>query len=259
MRCAFRAGLSALVLSLSCAATGHAAIDIRVDKSTQQMTVVQDGRTLYRWPVSTGKRGYATPAGEFQAFRLEKDHFSREWDDAPMPHSIFFTRKGHAIHGSLEVTKLGMPASHGCVRLAPEHAAILFRLVQDDGVLNTKVSIHGAEPPLAPAAVARRAPQRQPQDALDRQAYSARETQRPQPAPQPRYAPQQRYAYEDAPPPSYYRRPQVYGQPYYAQPRYAQPRYVQPYYAQPYRAQPQFRDPYYDSPPLYYRRGYGWD
>jgi hypothetical protein len=31
---------------------------------------------------------------------MEKDHFSREWDDAPMPNSIFFTRQGHAVHGT---------------------------------------------------------------------------------------------------------------------------------------------------------------
>jgi lipoprotein-anchoring transpeptidase ErfK/SrfK len=53
-------------------------------------------------------------------------HFSKEWDDAPMPHSIFFTQRGHAIHGSYETPHLGTAASHGCVRLNPGNAAKLF-------------------------------------------------------------------------------------------------------------------------------------
>ena len=71
---------------------------------------------IYDWPVSTGQRGYDTPAGVFKPFRMEKDHFSREWDEAPMPYSIFFTMDGHAIHGSFDIKRLGRPASHGCVR-----------------------------------------------------------------------------------------------------------------------------------------------
>ena len=73
---------------------------IEIDKSAQRMIVSQDGARLHVWPVSTGLRAHDTPAGSFTPFRMEKDHFSREWDDAPMPHSIFFTRQGHAIHGT---------------------------------------------------------------------------------------------------------------------------------------------------------------
>ena len=123
-----------------------AAILVEIDKSSQRMTVSQDGQRLYTWPVSTGKRGHSTPSGSFKAFRMEKDHFSREWDDAPMPNSIFFTKTGHAIHGSFDVKRIGTPASHGCVRLAPENAAILFSLVKADGVLNTQVVLTGVEP-----------------------------------------------------------------------------------------------------------------
>src|SRR5258708_13597502 len=88
---------------------------------------------------------------------MERDHFSKEWDDAPMPFSIFFTQKGHAIHGSLEVKRLGTPASHGCVRLLPANAEKLFALVEQEGVLNTTVVLTGVAPSGAPA-VARRAP-----------------------------------------------------------------------------------------------------
>jgi hypothetical protein len=75
--------------------SAQGAILITIDKATQQMTVDIDGTTRWIWPVSTGRRGYSTPAGSFRPFRLEEDHYSKEWDEAPMPHSIFFTGDGH--------------------------------------------------------------------------------------------------------------------------------------------------------------------
>src|SRR3982751_5152156 len=99
-----------------------AALLIEIDKSSQQMTVSRDGRVVQVWPVSTGLSRYDTPSGAYTPFRMEKDHFSREWDDAPMPHSIFFTARGHAIHGTEHTRNIGRPASHGCVRLEPENA-----------------------------------------------------------------------------------------------------------------------------------------
>jgi hypothetical protein len=116
---------------------------ITINKVSQKMTVEVDGETEYVWPVSTGARGYDTPSGKYRPFRMEKDHFSKEWDDAPMPNSIFFTPKGHAIHGSFYVKSLGRRASHGCVRLAPDNAAKLYSLVQKAGMQNTTVVLRG--------------------------------------------------------------------------------------------------------------------
>jgi len=123
-----------------------AKILITIDKSAQRMTVSQDGAQLYAWPVSTGQRGYDTPSGEFKPFRMEKDHFSREWDDAPMPHSIFFTTRGHAIHGTEHTRNIGRPASHGCVRLEPGNARVLFGLVKQEGMANVRVVLSGVTP-----------------------------------------------------------------------------------------------------------------
>ena len=116
---------------------------ITINKNSQKMTVELDGDTLYRWKVSTGARGYDTPSGNFRPFRMEKEHFSKEWDDAPMPYSIFFTGEGHAVHGSYHVKSLGRRASHGCVRLHPDNAAKLFALVQKTGMSNTRVIVKG--------------------------------------------------------------------------------------------------------------------
>ena len=89
---------------------------------------------------------YSTPVGTFSPSRLARVHYSREWDNAPMPHAIFFTDAGHAIHGSRATNHLGTPASHGCVRLAPRHASILFDLVMVEGPENTRVEITGMDP-----------------------------------------------------------------------------------------------------------------
>ena len=131
---------------------------IEIDKLAQRMTVSQDGAELYVWPVSTGQRGYDTPGGEFTPFRMEKEHYSREWDDAPMPHSIFFTTRGHAIHGTEHVRNIGRPASHGCVRLAPENARVLFGLVKQEGMANVRVVLSGAAPSGGGGGMVRRAP-----------------------------------------------------------------------------------------------------
>src|SRR5215211_1917727 len=85
----------------------EADILITIDKAAQRMLVSVDGVPQYQWPVSTGAPGYDTPSGRFTAFRMEADHYSKEWDDAPMPHSIFFTQQGHAIHGSYHTRRLG--------------------------------------------------------------------------------------------------------------------------------------------------------
>jgi L,D-transpeptidase catalytic domain len=152
---------------------GHAAeakVDITIDKNAQLMTVAVDGVTRYRWPVSTGIPSRETPNGTFHAFRMEAEHYSKEFDDAPMPHSIFFTKIGHAIHGTESEGRLGSPASHGCVRLSKANATTLYALVEQQGVLNTTVTLTGsaaialARNPRPNTQLARRAPAPQVDD-----------------------------------------------------------------------------------------------
>ena len=135
--------LSALASAAVPPAAALADVLVTVDKGSQRMTVAVDGQDRYSWPVSTGVADHDTPSGSFQPSRMDRDHFSREWDDAPMPYSIFFTGLGHAIHGTGHVAHLGRPASHGCVRLSRPHAAELFALVKAEGLGNTRVVIEG--------------------------------------------------------------------------------------------------------------------
>jgi hypothetical protein len=118
----------------------EAKLDILVDKATQRMLVIQDGYMRYIWPVSTGRDETATPNGVYTPQRLERSWFSNAYYNSPMPYAIFF-HNGYAIHGSYAINQLGGPASHGCVRLHPHHAALLFDLVQQEGPGNTTIEV----------------------------------------------------------------------------------------------------------------------
>jgi lipoprotein-anchoring transpeptidase ErfK/SrfK len=131
---------------------------ILVNKPTQTMTVTVYGHVRYRWRVSTGATQYSTPTGSYTPFRMERMHYSREWDNAGMPHAIFFTRRGHSIHGS-DHPGLGTPVSHGCVRLTLPQAATLYQLVRSVGMAKTKVVVSGRDPPgYRPATMSPRQP-----------------------------------------------------------------------------------------------------
>lgn len=115
-----------------------------VSLSKQQITIVgqtSDARQFsYVWPVSTGRKGFETPTGKYRPIWADEAHTSSIYENAPMPHAVFFTG-GYAIHGTTEVKNLGRPASHGCVRLAPENATIFYDAVNKVGLFNTVITV----------------------------------------------------------------------------------------------------------------------
>jgi len=138
----FDAGICALSLGLLVFANeAQATVSIHIDLSTQTMHVSSSDGS-YDWPVSTARSGYVTPRGSYRPTSLQLMHYSRKYDMTPMPHSIFFAG-GYAIHGSYATGSLGRPASHGCIRLSPGHAATLYEMVQQEGA---RISISGTPP-----------------------------------------------------------------------------------------------------------------
>lgn len=131
---------AALAFSGLTVAAARADVLVQINKSSQRMAVSVDGVARYNWPVSTGRDGYGTPSGVFHPQMMARHWFSRKYYNSPMPHAIFFYY-GFAIHGTNELARLGGPASHGCVRLHPSHAATLFALVQRNGPRNTRIEI----------------------------------------------------------------------------------------------------------------------
>lgn len=120
----------------------EARVNIRVDLGSQSMHVTTPDGAVHRWAISSGRKGFRTPTGNYSSQRLARMHYSRKYDDAPMPHSIFF-RGGYAIHATSSVSLLGRPASHGCIRLSPANAAQLFAMVKQSGA---SISITGGAP-----------------------------------------------------------------------------------------------------------------
>ncbi len=139
------------------ASSARADILVNVSKSQQKLEVIVDGAEAFRWPVSTGRAGHATPSGNFRPHFMARHWYSRQYGRTPMPYAVFFHR-GYAVHGTMESYNLGRVASHGCVRLRPDNAAILYWLVRKHGLKNTKVVVMNGPLPKAPPS----APQQQP-------------------------------------------------------------------------------------------------
>ena len=142
MRClAFIFCLVLTCLSSVCLSTvaAKAEVLISVNKSSQRLSVYVDGAQRYNWAISSGLAG-GPPSGTYRPERLERKWYSRKYDWSPMPHAIFF-HHGFAIHGTNYISRLGRRASHGCVRLHPQHAAILFDLVQSRGKSSTRIVV----------------------------------------------------------------------------------------------------------------------
>ena len=134
-------------------ASAQAGVVVTVNKSTQRLHVEVNGVTRYDWPVSTARAGYNTPNGVYGVERLARSWFSRRYNWSPMPHSIFFDG-GYAIHGSYEISRIGTPASHGCIRLHPNNATILYSLVEANRGA-TRIVVTGERPSRAMVTRAR--------------------------------------------------------------------------------------------------------
>jgi lipoprotein-anchoring transpeptidase ErfK/SrfK len=114
----------------------------------QTMTVKRHGEVIYSWRVSTARAGYVTPTGEFRPYRVHRMWHSRTYDNAPMPYAVFYDR-GWAVHGTDAVSRLGSPASHGCVRLDTANARIFYELVREIGAGNTRIIVTDEPPQLS--------------------------------------------------------------------------------------------------------------
>ena len=132
--------IGAVIASSGAEARRGDGLHVNVDVGGQKMEVYVDGKLRHRWPVSTGRDGYDTPGGSYKPQRLEKQWYSRKYDNAPMPNAVFFNG-GYAIHGTTDTTRLGRAASHGCIRLHPSHAAQLYDLVEDHGSGRTRIVV----------------------------------------------------------------------------------------------------------------------
>ena len=132
------AGLWALAAVTLMPIEARAGIVAKVDLGDQQMQVFVDGKLRHSWSIASGRRGFETPTGSYRPQRLEREWYSKQYDDAPMPYSVFFSG-GYAIHGGYG--RMGRPASHGCIRLNTGNAATLYNLIASHGAGQTRIVI----------------------------------------------------------------------------------------------------------------------
>jgi len=94
-----------------------------VNLHTQRLLFFRNGVPIAASTVSSGKTGHETPTGVFTILQKNENHFSKTYNNAPMPNMQRLTWKGVALHaGNLP----GYPASHGCVRLPLAFSKLLF-------------------------------------------------------------------------------------------------------------------------------------
>src|SRR5437660_3820357 len=98
----------------------------------QAMHVYRNGILIGRTTVSTGSKGHATPGGVFSILEKKQEHYSKKYDNAPMPNMQRLTWTGIAMHsGNLP----GYPASHGCIRLPFDFSQLLFSATANGGTV----------------------------------------------------------------------------------------------------------------------------
>jgi hypothetical protein len=105
---------------------------VLVSVPNQDMHVYRNGLLIGRSSVSTGAQGHATPGGVFTILEKKQDHYSKTYDDAPMPNMQRLTWSGIAMHsGNLP----GYPASHGCIRMPYAFSQLLFAATAKGGTV----------------------------------------------------------------------------------------------------------------------------
>jgi lipoprotein-anchoring transpeptidase ErfK/SrfK len=107
-------------------------MSLTIDLSTQRAVLFRSGVPIAASTISTGRKGRETPTGVFTILEKQVVHHSRTYDNASMPYMQRLTRRGVSMHaGKLP----GYPASHGCIRLPPSFAKLLY------GVTSTGMTV----------------------------------------------------------------------------------------------------------------------
>lgn len=105
---------------------------VLVSVPEQTMHVYRNGILIGRSTVSTGAKGHSTPGGVFSILEKSREHYSKTYDNAPMPNMQRLTWTGIAMHsGNLP----GYPASHGCIRMPYDFSQLLFSATAQGGTV----------------------------------------------------------------------------------------------------------------------------
>jgi lipoprotein-anchoring transpeptidase ErfK/SrfK len=109
---------------------------IIVDLSDQWVYAYEGGKQVFAAPTSTGKDGFRTPTGTFKILSkyrtktMQGSANGETWRADNVPYVMFFTTRGHALHGAPWLAKSvfgsGVRRSHGCVNLPVDAAGWFY-------------------------------------------------------------------------------------------------------------------------------------
>jgi lipoprotein-anchoring transpeptidase ErfK/SrfK len=139
-KCALMLAVAFGAMSWMAMTSNAAPLRAQVDLSQQRMYVFIDGKKKYTWPVSTGKKGWATKPGSYTPFGQSEKFYSSKWKMS-LPYLTWIGQDGTAIHGTYLSKRLGRTASHGCIRLSIGNAKTFYNLVQRYGFWGTEVVV----------------------------------------------------------------------------------------------------------------------
>ncbi len=136
----FVLGIALLIATVWSGTASASTVKALVDLSQQRMHVFVEGKKKYTWVVSTGKKGWRTKPGFYTPFAQRRRFYSSKWRMS-LPYLTMIGSDGTAIHGTYRTSKLGRPASHGCIRLSVGNAAKFYKLVKNYGMWSTQVEV----------------------------------------------------------------------------------------------------------------------
>jgi murein L,D-transpeptidase YcbB/YkuD len=141
------AGLLATAAAAPAQEARSSSLRLDLNIPTSRLVVWEGDRVLKTYPISVGKVGHDTPTGEFTISRAEWNPWwtppEREWaknekktppgPNNPMGRVKLFFAPYYFIHGTPHEKDLGMPASHGCVRMKNTDVIELGKLLHTHG------------------------------------------------------------------------------------------------------------------------------
>src|SRR3954467_15866509 len=105
---------------------------VLVSVPQQTMNVYRNGILIGRATVSTGTKGHATPGGVFTILEKKQEHYSKKYDNAPMPNMQLLTWTGIAMNSANSPV---FPATQVCIRLPFDFSQLLFKETAKGGTV----------------------------------------------------------------------------------------------------------------------------
>jgi hypothetical protein len=124
---------------------------IEIDLSDQKMFLKIGGTVVYTMPISSGAASTPTPTGTYSILSKQELRVGGKSPYYRMPYFQMFDSRGYGLHalpylGSTgggyfweeALSHIGIPVSHGCVRMLPDDAVTVYQFTE----IGTQITIY---------------------------------------------------------------------------------------------------------------------